>query len=116
MIVQARALLAFGSHSVLVKGGRAALDQAIDLLVWQGGARRFSASWVATPKRHGTGCALSAAIAAGLASGLALVQAVERAKTYLTGARIAGAGRRIGHGNGPLHHCLIHPSMGVEIS
>jgi hydroxymethylpyrimidine/phosphomethylpyrimidine kinase len=116
MIIQARALLAFGSRSVLVKGGHAALDQAIDVLVWQGGVRRFSASWLATPNRDGTGCPLSAAIAAGLASGLALEQAVERAKTYLTGALIAGAGRRIGHGNGPPHHCLNHPSVGVEIS
>jgi hydroxymethylpyrimidine/phosphomethylpyrimidine kinase len=55
MIIQARALLAFGSRSVLVKGGHTALDQAIDVLVWQGGVRRFSASWVATPNRHGTG-------------------------------------------------------------
>ena len=86
------------------------------MLVWQGGVRRFSASWVATPNRYGIGCTLSAAIAAGLASGLALEQAVEHAKTYLTGAFIAGAGSGIGHGNGPLHHCLNHPSMGVEIS
>ncbi|PKP79571.1 MAG: bifunctional hydroxymethylpyrimidine kinase/phosphomethylpyrimidine kinase [Alphaproteobacteria bacterium HGW-Alphaproteobacteria-2] len=59
---------------------------------------------VATRNTHGTGCTLSAAIAAGLALGRDLDGAVEAAHRYLQGA-IRAAGRlAVGHGNGPVHH------------
>jgi hydroxymethylpyrimidine/phosphomethylpyrimidine kinase len=65
---------------------------------------RLAAPRIATPNTHGTGCTLSAAIAAGLAKGLALHEAVREAKAYLHAALAAGAGLRIGHGSGPVHH------------
>ncbi|KAF8823697.1 hypothetical protein HHX47_DHR9000159 [Lentinula edodes] len=52
---------------------------------------------------HGTGCTLSAAIAAELALGFTLTNAVRRAVQY-TYRGIATANSAIGHGHGPLNH------------
>lgn len=57
-----------------------------------------------TVNTHGTGCTLSSALAAFLARGLSLDDAAVQAKEYITGAISAGAGYRIGHGHGPVHH------------
>ena len=85
----ASVLLEAGAQAVLVKGGHA--DGAPDDLLmtpreatWLRGTRRGDA-----PAR-GTGCALSAAIAAGLAQGKALETAVRDAKGFVEQA-IAGA-------------------------
>lgn len=81
---QARALLDLGPAAVLLKGGHASGDAAADLLVVAGEPTRvFSAPRVRTALR-GTGCALASAIAAGLAQGLALAQACEQGKHYVT--------------------------------
>ncbi|MFN3867575.1 MAG: bifunctional hydroxymethylpyrimidine kinase/phosphomethylpyrimidine kinase [Hyphomicrobiaceae bacterium] len=105
---QARALLALGCRAVLVKGGHGAGDEAIDVLAMGGdGAaevRRFAAPRITTVNTHGTGCTLSAAIAARLALGDALVAAIAAAKSYLTAALVSGAAMRIGHCNGPVDH------------
>ncbi|WP_410218516.1 bifunctional hydroxymethylpyrimidine kinase/phosphomethylpyrimidine kinase, partial [Paracoccus sp. (in: a-proteobacteria)] len=53
---------------------------------------------------HGTGCTLSAAIAAGLAQGLSLEQAVTMAHRYLQQAIAAADDLGIGRGQGPVHH------------
>jgi hydroxymethylpyrimidine/phosphomethylpyrimidine kinase len=104
MEIQARELLALGARNVFIKGGHGEGAESVDLLVGQGDVLRFSARRIATKNTHGTGCTVSAAIAAGLAKGLALKDAVRQAKTYVTAA-IAGADRLgIGHGRGPLDH------------
>ncbi len=72
--------------SVLLKGGHLAGNEAIDLLRHDGQTRSFSAPFIKGVKTHGTGCAYSAAIAAGLALGLPLEQAIERAKDFVTAA------------------------------
>jgi len=72
--------------SVLLKGGHLTGDEAIDLLRHDGQTRSFSAPFVKGVKTHGTGCAYSAAIAAGLAVGFPLEQAIERAKDFVTAA------------------------------
>ena len=57
-----------------------------------------------TPHTHGTGCTLSAAIAALLARGASLTEAVDRAKAFVwhgTEARPRAGGR---HGRGPVDH------------
>ena len=88
--------------SVLLKGGHAALPTSDDLL-WHGGELvRFTAPRIGTPHTHGTGCTLSAGIAAALVRGADLRTAVERAKAYVTAALCAGAERRLGSGPGPL--------------
>ena len=57
-----------------------------------------------TPHTHGTGCTLSAAIAALLAQGVALREAVARAKAFVWQALEAGRALGVGHGNGPVDH------------
>ncbi len=104
MLRQAEALLALGAKAVLMKGGHAGGHESADLLVTAAGTLRVSGPRIATRNTHGTGCTLSAAIAAGLAKGLGLFDAVREAKTY-TAAAIASADRlNVGTGSGPLHH------------
>ena len=97
----ARRILALGPRAVLVKGGHLK-DAATDLL-WDGHTlHRFEAPRLDSPHTHGTGCTLSAAIAAGLAHGRSLVDAVGDAKRYVTAA-IRG-GFQAGRGVGALRH------------
>lgn len=75
----------------LVKGGHALDGKAVDFLCDAGGVESFSLDAVENPvSTHGTGCTLSAAIAAGLALGLALRDAVAAAKRHVRDA-IAGS-------------------------
>ncbi len=104
MLVQARQLLALGASAVLIKGGHGSGLESVDLLVDAEDCKRFAARRIATKHTHGTGCTLSSAVAAGLAKGLALRDAVERAKVYVTDAIGAADRLTIGQGNGPVHH------------
>ncbi|GGH06994.1 hydroxymethylpyrimidine/phosphomethylpyrimidine kinase [Alsobacter metallidurans] len=101
---QGEALLGRGARAVLMKGGHGGGDASVDLLVEPSGVTRFEAPRVHTRNTHGTGCSLSAAIAAGLAKGQTLHDAVGAAKTWLTGALQAADRLAIGHGHGPTHH------------
>ncbi|MFZ1882962.1 MAG: bifunctional hydroxymethylpyrimidine kinase/phosphomethylpyrimidine kinase [Rhodoplanes sp.] len=104
MHAQADRLLALGAQAVLIKGGHGSGAESVDLLVERAGVARFAASRIATENTHGSGCTLSAAIAAGLAKGAALTDAVGAAKDFISRA-IAAAGRlAIGSGHGPVHH------------
>jgi hydroxymethylpyrimidine/phosphomethylpyrimidine kinase len=101
---QAERLLALGARAVLLKGGHANGPESVDFLVEAHAVARLAAGRIPTSNVHGTGCTLSAAIAAGLAKGLKLDEAVREAKAYVTAA-IAAAGRlTVGGGAGPLHH------------
>ena len=104
MEVQAREILRLGARHVLIKGGHGEGEESVDLLVGPGEVKRFAAKRIATKNTHGTGCTLSAAIAAGLAQDLELTDAVAQAKGYVS-ATIAGADAlQVGHGRGPLDH------------
>ena len=72
----------FGT-AVLLKGGHLDGPHCVDLLVDQGEVHRFTAARIPITGSHGTGCTLSAAIAALLAMGESLPRAVETAKAYL---------------------------------
>lgn len=91
MIEQGRALLALGPRAVLMKGGHAAFAEAVDLLVLPDGVQRYAAPWIRYVDTHGTGCTLSAALAACLALGAPLPAAVGAAKHYLS-AKLAADG------------------------
>ncbi|NOU04725.1 MAG: bifunctional hydroxymethylpyrimidine kinase/phosphomethylpyrimidine kinase [Hyphomicrobiaceae bacterium] len=103
---QAKALLRFGSGAVLIKGGHfdASDREAIDVLVTADGVTMIKGPRIATVNTHGTGCTLSAAIAAQLAKGLALEDAVVAGKAFLGAALAAGTGLRFGAGHGPVDH------------
>jgi hydroxymethylpyrimidine/phosphomethylpyrimidine kinase len=76
--------------------------EAVDLLFDGSEFVRLAAPRIETPHTHGTGCTYSAAIAALLARGETLVDAVCRAKDFISRA-IAGA-PGIGRGHGPVDH------------
>lgn len=104
----ARAILAYGTRSVLIKGGHASGCVKTDILfsVVDGNVslNEYSAPAVASRNTHGTGCTLSSAIAAFVARGNNIVEAVGKAKRYLTSALAAGADITVGNGTGPLNH------------
>ena len=92
-----------GAKAVLVKGGGMAGDlRGID--VWFDGTRLdvLKTETVDTANTHGTGCTLSAAIAANLALGKDLFTAVKLAKDYVTTALKYALD--IGKGQGPVGH------------
>jgi len=104
MLAQADRLIALGANAVVMKGGHARGAESIDLLVTATASIRVIGARVATRNTHGTGCTLSAAIAAGLARARGLTEAVRDAKEYVNAA-IGGADRlSIGNGPGPVHH------------
>jgi hydroxymethylpyrimidine/phosphomethylpyrimidine kinase len=71
--------------AVLVKGGHLpGGEAAVDVLCEGGRLHEFRAMRVAAMKIHGSGCIYSAAIVAWLAHGVGLVEAVRRAKRYVT--------------------------------
>ncbi len=104
MIEQGHELQRMGAQAVLIKGGHGIGAEADDVLIGAGAPYWFTAQRHQTRNTHGTGCTLSAAIAAGLALGLDLVQSIRAAKAYLTAAIRAADGMGIGEGNGPVHH------------
>lgn len=103
----ARAILAYGTDSVLIKGGHASGKAKTDMLYCGSGdnisINEFSAPSVNSRNTHGTGCILSSAIASFVACGNDLVTAVGEAKRYLTSALVAGADIVVGSGTGPLN-------------
>jgi hydroxymethylpyrimidine/phosphomethylpyrimidine kinase len=104
MLAQADRLLALGANAVLMKGGHTKGAESTDILVTGTAALRVIAERIATRNTHGTGCTLSAAIAAGLARGEGVTEAVSRAKEYVTAAIAAADRLTVGSGPGPLHH------------
>jgi hydroxymethylpyrimidine/phosphomethylpyrimidine kinase len=104
MRAQAEQLLALGPRAVLMKGGHARGPESVDLLVSPDAIARLVAERVPTANTHGTGCTLSAAIAAGLAKGQRLAEAVSDAKLYVTEAIRAADDLQVGAGHGPVHH------------
>jgi hydroxymethylpyrimidine/phosphomethylpyrimidine kinase len=103
-VAQAKALRFLGCGAVLVKGGHGGGATAVDILCDSGGIERFERPRVDTRHTHGTGCTLSAAIAALLAQGIGLRAAVGRAKDYVWKALEAGRELGVGHGRGPVDH------------
>jgi hydroxymethylpyrimidine/phosphomethylpyrimidine kinase len=94
-----------GPRAVLVKGGHLA-SEAIDILYHRGAWTEFASPRIRTRHTHGTGCTFSAAITASLASGHDLLEAVRRAKRYITAA--IRNNPELGSGSGPLdHHALF---------
>jgi hydroxymethylpyrimidine/phosphomethylpyrimidine kinase len=96
-----------GARAVLIKGGHlpgaqascqpgrgpqeagrmpALPAEAIDLLNDEGAVTVFRGEWIDAPPVRGTGCMLSAAIAAGLAHGMNLQKSVGAAKQFVAGA------------------------------
>jgi hydroxymethylpyrimidine/phosphomethylpyrimidine kinase len=104
MLAQAQALLAFGATAVVIKGGHGAGPDSVDLLVDRNTVVALPLARIDSRNTHGTGCAFSAALAAGLAKGMELEAAVRSAKRYVHAAIAAADSLTIGSGEGPVHH------------
>jgi len=93
----ARAVLIKGGHLPKATGGSGSRqDQAIDVLNEEGRITVFRGQWIADAQVHGSGCTLSAAIAACLGKGMELEESIREAKHFVTDL-ISGA-QSLGHG------------------
>jgi hydroxymethylpyrimidine/phosphomethylpyrimidine kinase len=101
---QLDALAKLGAEAVLLKGGHGSGKEAVDLLWRAGKVTRLASPRVDTMNTHGTGCTLSAAIAALIAAGADTEAAVARAKAYVHAAILSAKDLRIGKGHGPVDH------------
>jgi hydroxymethylpyrimidine/phosphomethylpyrimidine kinase len=102
MTAAARQLAESGARYVVIKGGHLPGPAAVDV-VWDGADTRvLSVPRIVTANVHGTGCTLSAAVAANLALGAPPTDAIERAKSFLTRALLGAAGWTLGAGQGPV--------------
>lgn len=90
--------------AVLLKGGHQ-LNDANDLLYADGQYQWYRGQKIENTNTHGTGCTLSSAIASSLAKGLSLQEAIDHAKTYISGA--LDAQLDLGNGSGPMDHGYI---------
>jgi hydroxymethylpyrimidine/phosphomethylpyrimidine kinase len=97
----AQRIVDLGAQSVVVKGGHRR-GPATDLFFDGKRFRQLRTPRIRTIHTHGTGCTLSAAIAAYLARGEKLESAIMHAKTYITAA--IRKGFPVGSGHGPVHH------------
>ena len=73
-----------GARAVLVKGGHLKGELSVDVLDDGGHVKVFRAERIHGVELHGTGCRLSAAIAATLGKGMTLEKAVGEAKRFVT--------------------------------
>jgi hydroxymethylpyrimidine/phosphomethylpyrimidine kinase len=100
----AHQLVARGAQAALIKGGHMAGKVVRDVLLIGERFRVFERDRIETDSTHGTGCTLSAAIAAGLAHGRGLERAVADALEFVQCAIAEAPG--LGSGHGPLNHFI----------
>jgi hydroxymethylpyrimidine kinase/phosphomethylpyrimidine kinase len=109
MAEAARIIRELGARAVLIKGGHAQESwhssaengsEAVDLLDDEGRITVVSELLVVGIEVHGSGCTLSAAIAANLAQGRTLEESVRTAKHFVT--ELIRSSPQLGHGAKPL--------------
>ena len=100
----AEKLLELGAQAVLVKGGHMPGDIMVTdfLCVPDSPPKAMPMAKVETNNNHGTGCALSAAIACGLGKGFPLGTAIATAQRFLNTALLKSYAP--GLGAGPINH------------
>ena len=98
----AKDLLALGAKSVLIKG--AGRNNEFSQDYWTNGVDKawLTSQTQKTGSTHGTGCTLSAAIAASIALGYEEIDALVLAKAYVNQALRNAPG--LGQGQGPMAH------------
>jgi len=100
----AATLVEMGARAALLKGGHLQSAELVDVLFDGRDWHEWRRPKLDTRNTHGTGCTLSAAVAAGLAHGRPLTRAVEDALGYVSRAMRAAPG--LGGGHGPLNHMV----------
>ena len=102
----AQSILGMGPKAVLLKGGHIAGSDIVDTLAYGGGLEHYRSQRIATRNTHGTGCTLSAAIAANISRQMPLAASVERACAYVNRAIAMADSLQVGSGHGPLLHSV----------
>jgi hydroxymethylpyrimidine/phosphomethylpyrimidine kinase len=97
-------LMGNGERWVWLKGGHLPGGDATDLLFNGDRMIEISRPRVDTKNTHGTGCTLSAALAALLPQRPDVPAAAQDAKDYLTEALRRADTLQVGQGHGPVHH------------
>ena len=105
----AKHILNAGAATVVIKGGHLSGDESVDIFYDGTEFHELRAERIDTKNTHGTGCTFASAIAAGLAKGQPLLEAVTKAKEYVTNA--IRANLSIGGGHGPLDHFYEETSL-----
>jgi hydroxymethylpyrimidine/phosphomethylpyrimidine kinase len=109
-VVAGMRLLDMGAEAALVKGGHGRGRGVVDVLVERHGVTTWRHRRVRTRSTHGTGCTLSAAVAAGLARGDPLDSACGRAVDFVLAALRSAPG--LGRGRGPVNHLVRAAARG----
>ena len=100
-----RNLMTHGGHRwVLLKGGHLPGNDTIDILHDGDKMIELPGHRIQTRNTHGTGCTLSAALAALLPQMDDVVDATRAAKEYLVAAIASADMLKVGQGHGPVHH------------
>jgi hydroxymethylpyrimidine/phosphomethylpyrimidine kinase len=97
----AKEIAELGARAVVVKGGHVDGPVARDVLYFNGDYIVLESERIQTKNTHGTGCTFASAIAAHLAHGTEIVQAVRKAKEFVTDA--IRYGLDLGKGSGPVN-------------
>lgn len=104
----AKSLFEYGAKAILLKGGHEEGEQKSDILFTSSQSEIettiFTSETIHTRNTHGTGCTLSSAIAAFMARGCSVVEAIDKAKRFVTEAIRCGSDVAIGRGIGPVNH------------
>lgn len=109
MVDAGKALLGMGAGAALIKGGHLEEAEIVDVMVLENTIRKIPHAKIDTTSTHGTGCTLSAAIAAGLASGLDVEDAVADGLDFVQRAIATAPG--LGKGHGPLNHFVSRETV-----
>ena len=97
----AKAIAELGARAVVVKGGHIDGPVVRDVLYFNDDYIVLESERIQTKNTHGTGCTFASAIAAHLAHGTEIVQAVRKAKDFVTDA--IRYGLDLGKGAGPVN-------------
>ncbi|KAJ1869375.1 trifunctional hydroxymethylpyrimidine kinase/phosphomethylpyrimidine kinase/thiaminase [Coemansia sp. RSA 990] len=103
----------FGAAYTVVKGGHLPGESVIDVVYERctGHVDEIENKRVQTSNTHGTGCTLSAAIAANLGQKLQVVDAVRRGVRYVN--ECMQTGYKVGKGQGPVNHSYAMRTMEI---
>ncbi|CUX96217.1 Hydroxymethylpyrimidine/phosphomethylpyrimidine kinase [Candidatus Gullanella endobia] len=101
---QGRSLLKLGCQVVIMKGGHLASNSSPDWLISSDYELRLESMRISTQHTHGTGCTLSAALAALRPRYNNWQQTLQAAKAWLQQALLHADDLNIGKGIGPVHH------------
>jgi hydroxymethylpyrimidine/phosphomethylpyrimidine kinase len=104
MVEAARKIAEAGPKTVVIKGGHLGGQESPDVVLSGDDLTVLEGARIPTANDHGTGCTMSAAIAAFLARGETVPVAVQRAKEYVARAISGASAWKLGSGHGPIDH------------